>query len=112
MLIQNGEAPAHQFVVIRLIPRGPPEFFDSGFLSDSDPDFGSQHSFHVQSDNRLFHGRRVFQKHLSVSRTPVKEADSARAKYGPPPYVGGYFRVWITRSGIDIAKGCHLLSAR
>jgi hypothetical protein len=66
MLVQNGEATAHEFVVIRLIARRAAQLRDIGFRGDRNPDFRRQHAFHVQGDDRLFHREEFFRLRSKV----------------------------------------------
>ena len=59
VLVQDGQAPAHELVVIRLIARGAAQFRDARLLGHGNPDLRRQHAFHVQGDDRLLHGRAV-----------------------------------------------------
>src|SRR5207247_6126942 len=52
---KDFEPAAHQLIIIGFIPCRAAELFDAGFLGDGNPDFGSQHSLHVQGHDRLFH---------------------------------------------------------
>ncbi len=53
VLIQDREPTLHQFVVVRFIPGGAPQFRNAGFFGHGDPDFRRQNAFHIQGYNRL-----------------------------------------------------------
>ena len=58
--IKDINAVAHQLVIVRLIAGGAAELGNFGLVGDSNPDFGRQNAFHVQSNNRLFHRSAIF----------------------------------------------------
>ena len=51
VLVQDGEASAHELVIIRLVARGAAQFRDAGLFGDGNPDFRRQHALHVQGDD-------------------------------------------------------------
>ena len=50
-LFQDAQAPAHQLVVIRLVPGGALELRDAALLGEGDPDLGHQDTLHIKADN-------------------------------------------------------------
>jgi hypothetical protein len=69
VLVEDGESPAHEAVVIGLIAGGAAQFGNAGFFGDGDPDFRGEHSFHVECGQRLLrlHGERGFQERCRLS---------------------------------------------
>ena len=55
VLGENAESLLHQHVVIRDVAGGGAQFLDAGALGESDPDFGYEHSFEVETGQ--FHAR-------------------------------------------------------
>ena len=55
--VQDGDAFAHQLVVVRLLAGGAPEGGNAGGLGDCDPDLGREDALHIEGDDALLHGR-------------------------------------------------------
>ena len=53
VLVEDGEAPAHQHVVVGLVASSALQRFDAGSFGDGDPDLGDQNSLQVEGDDRL-----------------------------------------------------------
>ena len=48
---QQVDAPAHQLVVVRLVPGGAAQLGDAALLGKGDPDLGDEDALHIQTDN-------------------------------------------------------------
>ncbi len=70
--IENLQPPAHQHVVIRHVSGRQPKLLDAGLFRDGNPDFGRQHPFQIQGDDRLFHGNRFSGFRINVERVVPK----------------------------------------
>ena len=51
VLLQNAEAPPHQFIIIGLIPRGALQFRNAAGLRERNPDFRHQNAFQIQTND-------------------------------------------------------------
>ena len=51
VLLQNVQTPAHQLVIIGLIPGGPLQLGDAAGLGEGDPDLRDQNALHIQTNN-------------------------------------------------------------
>ncbi|MCY1559621.1 hypothetical protein D9M68_966760 [compost metagenome] len=49
MLVEDAQTLLHQHVVVRDVPGGRLERFDSGFFRKGDPDFRNQYTFKVET---------------------------------------------------------------
>ena len=66
MLRENLQAALHQHDINGNVAGREAQFGYAGFFSDRDPDFGHQHSLHVQRYDALFHAGEVLPKSLCV----------------------------------------------
>ena len=71
MSVENLEAAAHQFVVVRLVARGVAQVGEAGPFGDGDPDFGRQDAFHVERDDALLHKEGVNQSFSPAGKPPA-----------------------------------------
>ena len=65
-LPQQIDAPAHEFVIIRLIASGAAQLGNAAFLGKGDPDLGDEDTLHVQTND--IHRER-FLSFISARRT-------------------------------------------
>ena len=49
VLLQDAQTPAHELVVVGLIPGGALELRDAALFRKGDPDFGDQNALHIQT---------------------------------------------------------------
>jgi hypothetical protein len=54
MGVEDGDAVAHQLVVVRLVAGGDAQRLDAGGLGDVDPDLRDEDAFQIEADD---HGR-------------------------------------------------------